>query len=202
MTDPTFHINTPRLTLSYLQPSNDTHCDFLVALYNSPEFIASCGGSPTPITSRDAARARLAGRFRAEHARNGYGTLLVSLKTAPSDNGDGNGNGIPIGTVALMRGEEPDRYGAPDLGFAVLPGYMRKGYATEAARGLLDFVAERMGVVEVFGFFDPANTVSGKVFRRLGFEDRGARALRVFGGAVSCVWTAPGMAEDLGVYGL
>lgn len=82
MTDPDFHITTPRLYLSHLQPSLPAHCAFLVALYNSPAFIASVGGTPTSITTPAAARTLLAGRFRADHARNGYGTYLVSLRPA------------------------------------------------------------------------------------------------------------------------
>ena len=56
MTDAAFHIETPRLYLSYFQPALDAHCDFLVQLYNTPEFIASIGGTPTSITTRAAAQ--------------------------------------------------------------------------------------------------------------------------------------------------
>ncbi|KAL1627244.1 hypothetical protein SLS56_006483 [Neofusicoccum ribis] len=205
MTDPNFHISTPRLYLSYFQPSNPAHCDFLVTLYNTPAFIASIGGKPTSITTRAAAEALLSGRFRAEHARNGYGTLLVSRKPdAPPTTSDVPtllAASTPIGTVSLMRGEPPNAYAAPDLGFAILPAATRQGYATEAARGLLAWAEEEKGVRDVLGLFDPANEGSKGVFRRLGFEDRGVRALRVFGGVEGAVWVREGMEGDLGVYG-
>lgn len=209
MTDPNFHITTPRLYLSHLQPSLPAHCAFLVALYNSPAFIASVGGTPTSITTPAAARALLAGRFRADHARNGYGTYLVSLRPADPDVLPADAPFAqavqrcrPVGTVSLMRGEPPDAHAVPDLGFAILPAEMRKGYAREAAEGLLRYAERELGVREVLGLFDPANEASRGVFRSLGFEDRGVRRLRVFGGVEGAVWVKGGRADDLAVYGL
>ncbi|KAK1761586.1 hypothetical protein QBC47DRAFT_370448 [Echria macrotheca] len=205
MTDPNFYVETPRLFLSYLQPTLDAHCDFMVTLYNTPGFIASIGGGPSPIMTREAARKLLAGRFPSEHARNGYGTYLVSLKPS-SSSGDklhDLKNATPIGTVGLMRGEPPDCYDAPDIGFVVLPEHMRKGYTKEAAVGIMDFL-EKEGKLDngVFGFCNPKNEASMGVLRGLGFEYRGDRPLRVFGGELSAVWTRKGMAEDLEGYAL
>lgn len=207
MSDPAFLIESTRLYISYLQPDNDAHCDFLMELYNTPEFIASIGGEPTAVTTREAARARLAGRFRDEHARNGYGTYLVSLKPdtviPPSTLAqDKLAEATPIGTVSLMRGEEPNCYKAPDLGFAILPAHMRRGYAKEAATALLDYAEKERGVTAVLGLFEPNNEASKGVFKSLGFIDHGNRELRVFGGVVGAVWAKPGMDEDLSVYGL
>lgn len=212
MSDPNFYISTPRLYISYLIAENDRHCDFLVELYNSPPFIASIGGKPTSTTTREAAHELLAGRFRAEHARNGYGTYLVSLKPEeqqlPQEDGGSGSSGplvasaTPIGTVSLMRGEGPDSLAAPDLGFAILPGYMRRGYAREAAVGLLGYAEEELGVRDVLGLHDPGNEASSGVFRSLGFENRGLRELKMFGDVVGSVWARKGMDGDLSVYGL
>ncbi|KAL1616265.1 hypothetical protein SLS54_008558 [Diplodia seriata] len=223
MTDPNFHISTPRLYLSYLQPSLPAHCDFLVALYNTPEFIASIGGKPTSITTRAAAQAVIAGRFRAEHARNGYGTYLVSLKPAPSpltnatttttvdppadDFSERLAACTPIGTVSLSRGEgePPNAYLAPDLGFAILPAFTRRGFAREAAQALLAWAEQQLGVRDVLGLFDPANEASRAIFKSLGFVDCGVRTLTVFGGVRGAVWVREGMEEGdggLGRWGL
>ncbi|KAB2570613.1 hypothetical protein DBV05_g10716 [Lasiodiplodia theobromae] len=205
MTDPTFHIATPRLYLTHLLPTNPAHCAFIVTLYNTPEFIASIGGKPTSITTPDAACKMIENRFVAEHARNGYGTYLVSLKPPGATETPGEddfANSTPIGTVSLSRGAPPDAYTAPDLGFAILPAHMRKGYAREAAAALLAWAERERGVDAVLGLFDPQNEASKGVFRSLGFEDRGTRTLRVFGGVEGAVWTKKGMEGDLGVYGL
>ena len=71
MSDPNFFIETERLYICYFLPSVDEHCDFLVKLYNTPEFIEGAG--KTNITTREIARHRLSKRFLADHERNGYG---------------------------------------------------------------------------------------------------------------------------------
>ena len=211
MTDPNFYIESSRLYLSYFQPDLDGHCDFLVKLYNTPEFIRDAtGGAGTNIVDRAAARQRLSTRFVAEHERNGYGTLLVSLKpsgltTLPD--GDARfqerlARCKPIGTVSLMRGDGPTSYKAPDLGFAILPEEMRKGYAKEAAAALLEWAKREHGVDVVVGLFDPANEGSSGTFRSLGFEDRGVHKLVEFGGVMGAVWISPGANSDLSVYGI
>ncbi|SPN96578.1 uncharacterized protein DNG_00101 [Cephalotrichum gorgonifer] len=197
MTDPNFAIDTPRLRISHFQPDNDAHCDFLVELYNSPAL------GPSPITTREKARERLAGRVRDEHARNGYGAYLVSLKEQAQAGERETLTLTPVGTVSLMRGEEPNCYAVPDLGFALMPAYFRRGYATEAAKALMEYAARELGLGgRVLGLTDPANEAARGVFRKLGFEDRGERVLTVFGGVVGSVWTAPGMDGDLAIYGL
>ncbi|RKU46378.1 hypothetical protein DL546_004003 [Coniochaeta pulveracea] len=199
MSDPTFHIETPRLYVSYLIPENDAHCDLLVELYNTPEYLANNG--KTSITTREAARKTIAGRYREEHARNGFGIYLVSLK-GDHQAEDKLASSTPIGTVSMMKGQEPNCYAAPDLGFAMLSEHMRKGYAKEASQALINWYETERGVKDVLGLHDPKNTASSAVFRSLGFRDRGLRELKVFGGVIGQVWTKPDMAEDLSVYGL
>ncbi|THY88385.1 acyl-CoA N-acyltransferase, partial [Aureobasidium pullulans] len=138
MTDPNFLITTPRLTISYLDPSNPFHCQFMINLWNTPEFITMLGGKPTSITTPSAAKSLIENRFIADHKRNGYGIYLVSFLH--------NGQpGVPIGTVSLMRGENSSLL-APDIGFAMLSEYMRKGYAVEAGTALIDYVGKEQGV--------------------------------------------------------
>ncbi|KAI1796411.1 acyl-CoA N-acyltransferase [Ganoderma leucocontextum] len=210
MTDLNFYIESPRLYLSYFQPDLDAHCDFLVELYNTPEFIRDAtGGAGTAIVDRAAAHERLSTRFVAEHDRNGYGTLLVSLKPSNPASLDGDApfqerlaRCKPIGTVSLMRGDSPTAYKAPDLGFAILPEEMRKGYAKEAATAVLAWARRERGMDVVLGLFDPTNEGSKGTFRSLGFEDRGVHKLVEFGGVVGAVWISPGADEDLSVYGI
>lgn len=178
MTDPTFNFTTSRLKISYLDPSNPVHCSFLVSLWNTPEFISMLGGKPTSITTPSAAKALIENRFIAEHARNGYGTYLVSLLSTNT----------PIGTVSLMRGENSSLL-APDIGFALLSGYMRKGYAVEAAKGLIEFVEKEKGVKAIFGFCDETNEASMGTLRKLGFKWEGVRKVKEFGGKEAAVWS-------------
>lgn len=102
-----------------------------------------------------------------------------------------------------MKGSPPDpHYPAPDLGFAILPEYSGKGYATEAAKGLIDWVHSYHGIEAVFGFCDPSNQRSRKVLQNSGMIFKGIAELRVFGGKRSAVYALPTMGDDLSIYGL
>ncbi|KAI5211344.1 hypothetical protein AUEXF2481DRAFT_1387 [Aureobasidium subglaciale EXF-2481] len=189
MPDPTFQITTPRLKISHLNPSDPSHCDFLVSLWNTPEFITMLEGKPTSITTPSAAKSLIETRFASDHARNGYGIFLVSLLES----------NVPIGTVSLMRGENSSLR-APDMGFAMLSGYMRKGFAVEAARALLEYAERKLGVDAVFGFCDEWNEGSMGVLRKLGMKWEGVRKVKEFGGNEVACWSW-GM-DDVEEYGL
>jgi len=176
MTNPIF-ISTC-LTISHLDPSNPSHCNFLVSLWNTPEFITMLGGKPTSITTPSAAQALIQNRFVAEHARNGYGMYLVSLTE----------DGTLIGTVSLMRGKD-SALKAPDVGFAMLSQFMRKGYAVEAAEGLIEYADRELGVKTVFGFCDEGNEASNGVLSKLGMRWEGVRPVKEFDNKETAVWS-------------
>lgn len=143
----------------------------------------------------------------------GFGRFIVTLNPDPSTAGkDGEaetpvgGTGTFIGGVGLKARNTPGAATAPDIGFSLLRPFWGKGYATEAAQGLLDYFERERGVKDVLGYCHPANENSKKMFRRLGFENRGVRELKGLGpeGVVvnGVVWAKKEMSGDLGVYGL
>ncbi|KAF2217692.1 hypothetical protein CERZMDRAFT_30537 [Cercospora zeae-maydis SCOH1-5] len=206
--DAEFHIASPRLYISHLLASNDTHCDFLVQLWNTPEFIKTCG--QTKVRTREDARNEISGRFLEDHTRNGYGMYLVSLRESSEDAENNQSKSFreiadqlkPIGTVSLMRGKPPTGFTAPDLGFAILPEEMRKGYAREASQALMNYAESALGVPEILGLFNPENKASEAVFRSLRFQDCGVKNLNEFGGLPVAIWVKAGMSKDITVYGL
>ncbi|CAK1363929.1 unnamed protein product [Cercospora beticola] len=206
--DPEFHITTPRLYISHFLASNDSHCDFLVQLWNTPEFIKTCG--QTKVRTREDARNEIGGRFLNDHKRNGYGMYLVSLRRDPEGAQNDHSESFqetlnqskPIGTVSLMRGKPPTAFSAPDLGFAILPEETRKGYAREASQAVMDYAESALGVRDILGLFDPENKASAAVFRSLQFQDCGVKDLKEFGGLPVAIWVKPGMSKDISLYGL
>jgi RimJ/RimL family protein N-acetyltransferase len=210
MTDPNFHIETPRLYISYFQPEIDDHCDFLVEVYNSPEVLQASAGVSASIANRETARERIEGGV-AEQLRTGFGRYLVSLKplgvskpNTPFSERLKRSNFT--GFVGMNIRDRPAAFNAPDIGFAQLSQYFGKGYATEAALALLEYFEKEKGVKEVFGFCNPDNENSKNMLRRLGFEDRGERLVKGLGtgkdGKNAMVWAKKGMQDDLGKYGL
>ncbi|KAF2260117.1 hypothetical protein CC78DRAFT_547784 [Lojkania enalia] len=135
---------------------------------------------PTP--DRETARKHIESR-RERLSETGYGRYLVSLKPEANDSG-------PIRTFSELS-EKPEKIGiisfkvrttpgaptVPDVGFSFLKNYWGKGYATEAAQVLLEHFEEERGIAEVVGYCSPNNESSKKVFQRLGFKERGVRAV-------------------------
>ncbi|KAF8078959.1 acyl-CoA N-acyltransferase [Lyophyllum atratum] len=99
-------------------------------------------------------------------------------------------NAQPIGTVSLTKGDAPGSFPIPDIGFAIVPEQTKQGYATEAASALLAWAAKERGVTEG----------SRRMLEKLGFEDRGLKKLKPFGGVEGAVYAKPEM-KDLKEYG-
>ncbi|CAI7661497.1 unnamed protein product [Penicillium palitans] len=188
---PTFSIESERLQISYFLPDSPDHCRFLVELWNGEEFMKTCGR--TGIDTAEKASNFLRNRVHADYARNNYGMFLVSLK--PHENAS-------LPEMSLMRGEPPNAYLAPDIGYAFLTKETGKGYATEAALALLAYAKKELGVHSVFGFCGTDDTHSARVLEKIGLEFRGQKKLKVFGGRESAVYALPIMSQDLTVYGL
>jgi RimJ/RimL family protein N-acetyltransferase len=180
------------LTIIPFDTTNDSHNDFLVSLWNTPLFISSSG--KTGIDTPEKAKTFIEKRWIPSYTLNGYGTYIVALNL-PS--------GLKfIGTVGLTKGDSPESYTAPDLGFAILPELNGKGYATVASKLLLKYSKEELGVVDVFGFCDPKNEGSRKVLEKAGLEFRGLKKLGAFGGVEGAVYAMPQMEKDLTIYGV
>jgi RimJ/RimL family protein N-acetyltransferase len=60
-----------------------------------------------------------------------------------------------------------------EIGYVFHPDASGHGYATEAARRLVDFAFDELGAHRVFARTDPRNTASAAVLRRLGMREEG-----------------------------
>jgi RimJ/RimL family protein N-acetyltransferase len=194
---PSFSIPTERLHISYIQDENPDHCAFIVRLWNTEHFIQSCG--KTGIDTPEKASQFIKNRVQADYNRNKHGQFLVSLKPHPDAS---LAESKLIGMVSLMKGEPPNAYTYPDIGYTILPEENGKGYATEAAIGLLDYARRELNIDGVFGFCSEGNTTSRRVLEKIGLEFRGMRKLRIFGGSLDAVYALPEMNTDLTVYGI
>lgn len=169
-----FHITTPRLYLSYAQPT-DAICDWTVEYGNGT------------IADRETARKRIVSGHE-KLVKTGYGRYLISLRPS-TESGDNESavekNDVPfsvrssslthIGMVTMQLDRFPGAPSIPDLGFSLLDRFQNRGYASEAARALMKYFEEEKGVTEISGLTEPGNENAKKIFRRLGFEDRGLR---------------------------
>lgn len=77
-------------------------------------------------------------------------------------------SGELVGDVALRWVSELHRCG--EIGFAFHPDHQGRGYATEAARALLPFAFETLGLHRLIGRTEARNTGSARVLEKLGMR--------------------------------
>jgi RimJ/RimL family protein N-acetyltransferase len=65
------------------------------------------------------------------------------------------------------------REGQVELGYGIAPEARERGYATEAARGVVEWALAQPGVERVVAGCDPDNAASIRVLEKLGFERAG-----------------------------
>ena len=69
----------------------------------------------------------------------------------------------------------PDWRGDIDLGYGIISSARRRGYATEAAQGLIGWAFKQTGLKRITARFEASNAGSIKVIQALGFNNTGIR---------------------------
>ena len=72
-----------------------------------------------------------------------------------------------IGTALIYYEPEVECW---EIGYNLGQKYWGYGYATEAAKQIISFAKEKLGILEVVGRYAKENAASGNVLRKLGFE--------------------------------
>jgi len=130
---------TDRLVLRRFTPED---AGFVLRLLNEPSFIQNIGDKGVR-TLEQAARYLADGPIQS-YARNGHGLNLVSLKDSLQ----------PIGMCGLLK---RDGLLDVDLGYAFLPEFCSRGYAYEAAAGILRSRKELPRLKRIVAFVSPGN---------------------------------------------
>jgi RimJ/RimL family protein N-acetyltransferase len=145
-------LETDRLVLRRLT-LNDA--PFIMELVNEPSFLRYIGDRGVR-SLQDARRYLLTGPI-ASYERFGFGLYLIFLKAT----------GDAVGMCGLLKRDTlPD----VDVGFALLPGYWRQGYAAEAAAAVLDYGRTRLGLKRIVAITSPDNVASIALLEKLGLK--------------------------------
>ena len=145
-------IETERLRIRPLAPPD---ASFIVLLLNDPAFLRYIGDRGVR-TEQDAV-AYIENGPAASHARYGFGLSAV----------EGREDRTLMGMCGLLQRDELE---APDLGFAFLPPFRRRGFAREAADAVLGDASARLGITRVLAITQPDNAPSMALLDRLGFQ--------------------------------
>ncbi|KAJ5925863.1 Acyl-CoA N-acyltransferase [Penicillium verhagenii] len=194
-----FSIESPRLHLIYLDYNNLAHAVFMTDLVNTSACINAFGDLSINTPERFARYVRT--RVHPHYARYGYGLFMVLHKPHKYADVD---ESKPIGMVSLNRSDSHDACVAPQLQFAIMSSETLHGYATEAAKTLLDYAKRELGIESACAFSSVRNAHGASVLKKVGLEFREIGDLTGSGsdeGKVS-VWVLPGMSQDLSVYRL
>ena len=76
-----------------------------------------------------------------------------------------------IGSAAFKGA--PDSDGVVEIAYGIAPSYQGQGYATEAAKALVEFALERVDVTSIRAHTKPENNASGRVLAKNGFHQLG-----------------------------
>ena len=143
---------TERLTLRPLTLDDDA---FILKLVNEPSFIRHIGDKQ--VRTLPDARAYIESGPRASHSAHGFGLDRVELTSTAQ----------PIGMCGLLKRDIlPD----PDVGYAFLPEFWSRGYASEAVRAVLDDARQRLALSRVAAVVSNDNTASIRLLERMGFR--------------------------------
>lgn len=107
-----------------------------------------------------------------EELRDAFPVFVRQLERDPHSFGWGNWLAIEPEEKMLVGDAgfkgRPDRSGSVEIGYGIAPAYQRRGYATEAARGLLKWAFSNPDVKRVTAECHEDNRASIRVLERLG----------------------------------
>lgn len=143
---------TPRLILRELEAED---APFMLELLNEPSYILNI--ADRGVRDLDGARTYLEQRWRASYAAHGFGLWLVVER----------GTDAPAGLCGLVRRDGLDDV---DIGYAFLPAFWGRGYAIEAAQGVLAYARDVVGLARLVAIAVPENRPSIRVLEKLGMS--------------------------------
>ena len=145
-------IESERLVLHRLTVED---AEFILELVNEPSFLKYVGDKGVRNLA-DARRYILDGPV-ACHEQYGFGLDRVQLRDT----------GEPIGICGLLRREGIEDV---EIGFAFLPRYWSRGFATEAARASMEHGRRELGVDRIVAIASPENEGSFRVLEKVGLQ--------------------------------
>jgi RimJ/RimL family protein N-acetyltransferase len=151
---PEWPLETSRLTL---RPFVEADFEAVHAMRSDEEVSRYLYGEPlSPDESRDFLGRKIAGTSWA-----GEGDWFSAAAVERS-------SGVMVGDMALHWVSERDR--TAEIGFVFDPRHQGKGFATEAARALVDWTFATAGFHRVIGRAEARNAASARVLEKLGMR--------------------------------
>ena len=144
-------ITTARLII---RPFTLDDAAFIIELLNTEGWLRFIGNRNVH-TNEDAVNYLLNGPMKS-YEQYGFGLICICIKES----------GMPIGMCGLIKRLQ---FQFPDIGFALLPSFEKKGYAYEAASGIIADARNRYDFEKLCAITNTDNELSGNLLKKLGF---------------------------------
>ena len=97
-----------------------------------------------------------------------------------------NYGGKVIGSIAFERDSKRDKINCMELGYALSEDYWGRGLMTEAARAVICYGFDKMGLDMISIYRNPSNSRSGRVIAKCGFVYEGTlrKAYKAYNGEI------------------
>ncbi len=138
-----------------LQPVIMEDAEFILELYNSPNFIKFIGDRN--LRTVEDAENYIKEKFLPHVEKHGFGSFVIFRK---SDN-------KKIGNVGIY---VRDGLNAPDIGFSFLPEFEGKGYGFEASNKLMEIAFSEFGLKKISAITTKENIASQNLIEKLGLK--------------------------------
>ncbi|HZH10023.1 MAG TPA: GNAT family N-acetyltransferase [Microvirga sp.] len=157
-----FHSKAPRLETERLVLRAHRLTDFegCLALWTDPDVTRFIGGKPS---TREEVWARIL-RYVGHWSLLGFGYWVIEEKVTGSFVGE-------VGFADFRREIEPSMADTPEIGWALLPAFHGKGYATESAGAAVAWGEKHFGPVRTACIIAPENEPSIRVAQKCGYRE-------------------------------
>ena len=141
-----------------IRPLKGTDAEFILTLLNEPEFIKQIADKQ--VRTIDNAVNYIETGPQMQYRHYDLGLMLMVRKQ----------DGKSIGLMGLLKRDFLDH---PDIGYALSNVYTGQGYAIEAARSLMERVAQCTRLTRLSAICNPSNAASLTLLDKLGFIEQG-----------------------------
>ncbi len=145
-------IETERLILT---PMALHDASFVLTLVNTKEWIENIG--QRNVHTIEDAEKYVQEKMMDHYDKHGYGNFLMTRKSDKSK----------IGCISLYNRDDVD---GVDIGFAMLPEFMKMGYASEGANAVKAAARDDLKLSGITAFTSKENLASQKLIENLGLE--------------------------------
>ncbi len=145
-------LQTERLRIELAQLADK---QFFFELLNSPNWVKYIGDRG--IKTEQDAENYIKNSLIKNYTDKGIGLYKMVVKTTNQ----------PIGICGFVKRDYLD---SVDIGFAILPGFERKGYTYEAAKAILEYGKTQFGLGTVYGITTADNGASRHLLEKLGLQ--------------------------------